>query len=190
MAIVLGGVVTAALGYLLMERINRANTALALAIGPPRRPAGQPPRRPRRRGASPSSRGRNAATSSWPPLRRLPGRGCRSASADEARREARSQSGPGGGAKAPASALHPTVDVIGRRKRGRNDRQPRLSAPASGRRVGHSRDWRQRTRGRSSLSLSQQALEREGEHLAPLVLVEPFHERPLDGRPERLHGDR
>ena len=39
-AIVLGGVVTSALGYLLIERINRANTALALAIGPPRRPAG------------------------------------------------------------------------------------------------------------------------------------------------------
>jgi adenylate cyclase len=39
-AIVLGGVVTATLGYLLMERINRANNALALAIGPPRRPAG------------------------------------------------------------------------------------------------------------------------------------------------------
>jgi adenylate cyclase len=37
--IVLGGVVTSALGYLLIERINRANTALALSIGPPRRPA-------------------------------------------------------------------------------------------------------------------------------------------------------
>jgi adenylate cyclase len=39
-AIVLGGVVTSALGYLLIERINRANTALALAIGPPLHPAG------------------------------------------------------------------------------------------------------------------------------------------------------
>jgi adenylate cyclase len=38
-AIVLGGVVTSALGYLLIERINRSRTALALAIGPPRRPA-------------------------------------------------------------------------------------------------------------------------------------------------------
>jgi adenylate cyclase len=38
--IVLGGVVTSALGYLLIERINRATTALALAIGPPLRPAG------------------------------------------------------------------------------------------------------------------------------------------------------
>jgi adenylate cyclase len=38
-AVALGGVVTAALGYLLIERINRATTALALAIGPPRRPA-------------------------------------------------------------------------------------------------------------------------------------------------------
>jgi len=37
--IVLGGVVTSALGYLLIERINRATTALALAIGPPLRPA-------------------------------------------------------------------------------------------------------------------------------------------------------
>jgi adenylate cyclase len=37
--IALGGVVTAALGYLLIERINRENTALALAIGPPRRTA-------------------------------------------------------------------------------------------------------------------------------------------------------
>lgn len=39
-AIILGGVVTAALGYLLIERINRETIALALAIGPPRRPAG------------------------------------------------------------------------------------------------------------------------------------------------------
>jgi adenylate cyclase len=38
--IVLGGVVTSALGYLLIERINRPTTALALTIGPPRRPAG------------------------------------------------------------------------------------------------------------------------------------------------------
>jgi adenylate cyclase len=37
--IVLGGVVTSALVYLLMERINRENTALALAIGPPRQAA-------------------------------------------------------------------------------------------------------------------------------------------------------
>ena len=37
--IVLGGVVTSALGYLLIERINRANTARALAIGPPAAPA-------------------------------------------------------------------------------------------------------------------------------------------------------
>ena len=37
--IVLGGVVTSALGYLLIERINRATSALALAIGPPRQPA-------------------------------------------------------------------------------------------------------------------------------------------------------
>jgi adenylate cyclase len=37
--IALGGVVTSALGYLLIERINRATTALALAIGPPLRPA-------------------------------------------------------------------------------------------------------------------------------------------------------
>jgi adenylate cyclase len=37
--IVLGGVVTSALGYLLIERINRPTTALALAIGPPLRPA-------------------------------------------------------------------------------------------------------------------------------------------------------
>jgi adenylate cyclase len=34
--IALGGVVTSALGYLLIERINRETTALALAIGPPR----------------------------------------------------------------------------------------------------------------------------------------------------------
>jgi adenylate cyclase len=38
-AIVLGGLVTSAVGYLLVERINRATTALALMIGPPRRPA-------------------------------------------------------------------------------------------------------------------------------------------------------
>jgi adenylate cyclase len=37
--IALGGVVTSALGYLLIERINRENTALALAIGPPERAA-------------------------------------------------------------------------------------------------------------------------------------------------------
>jgi adenylate cyclase len=37
--ILLGGVVTSALSYLLIERINRATTALALAAGPPRRPA-------------------------------------------------------------------------------------------------------------------------------------------------------
>jgi adenylate cyclase len=37
--IVLGGVVTSVLGYLLIERINRETTALALAIGPPRRAA-------------------------------------------------------------------------------------------------------------------------------------------------------
>jgi adenylate cyclase len=37
--ILLGGVVTSALGYLLIERINRENTALALAIGPPQRAA-------------------------------------------------------------------------------------------------------------------------------------------------------
>ena len=37
--IVLGGVVTSALGYLLIERINRETTARALAIGPPLRPA-------------------------------------------------------------------------------------------------------------------------------------------------------
>ena len=36
--IALGGVVTSALGYLLIERINRANTTLALAIGPPPKP--------------------------------------------------------------------------------------------------------------------------------------------------------
>jgi adenylate cyclase len=36
--IALGGVVTSALGYLLIERINRANTTLALASGPPPRP--------------------------------------------------------------------------------------------------------------------------------------------------------
>jgi adenylate cyclase len=38
--ILLGGVVTSALGYLLLERINRETTERALAIGPPRRPAG------------------------------------------------------------------------------------------------------------------------------------------------------
>jgi adenylate cyclase len=37
--ILLGGVVTSALGYLLIERINRENTALALSIGPPQRAA-------------------------------------------------------------------------------------------------------------------------------------------------------
>ena len=36
--VLLGGVVTSALGYLLIERINRENTARALAIGPPPRP--------------------------------------------------------------------------------------------------------------------------------------------------------
>jgi len=38
--VVLGGVVTCALGYLLIERINRENTELALSIGPPDRPVG------------------------------------------------------------------------------------------------------------------------------------------------------
>jgi adenylate cyclase len=37
--VLLGGVVTSSLGYLLVERINRANTERALAIGPPRSPA-------------------------------------------------------------------------------------------------------------------------------------------------------
>ena len=37
--ILLGGVVTSALGYLLIERINRETTERALAIGPPERPA-------------------------------------------------------------------------------------------------------------------------------------------------------
>jgi adenylate cyclase len=39
-AIAFGGVITSVLGYLLIERINRSGTALALAIGPPRRPVG------------------------------------------------------------------------------------------------------------------------------------------------------
>src|SRR5256885_1151262 len=38
--VVLGGVVTCALGYLLIERINRENMPLALSIGPPPRPVG------------------------------------------------------------------------------------------------------------------------------------------------------
>jgi adenylate cyclase len=38
--ILLGGVVTSTLGYLLIERINRSSTARALAIGPPQRPVG------------------------------------------------------------------------------------------------------------------------------------------------------
>src|SRR4051794_40674450 len=38
--ILLGGVVTGALGYLLIERINRDVTERALSIGPPERPAG------------------------------------------------------------------------------------------------------------------------------------------------------
>jgi adenylate cyclase len=37
--VVLGGVVTCAMGYLLLERINRSNLALVLSIGPPPRPA-------------------------------------------------------------------------------------------------------------------------------------------------------
>jgi len=37
--IALGGVVTSTLGYLLIERINRENTAIALSIGPPERAA-------------------------------------------------------------------------------------------------------------------------------------------------------
>src|SRR5204862_77446 len=38
-SILLGGVVTSALGYLLLERINRGQTVLALAIGAPERPS-------------------------------------------------------------------------------------------------------------------------------------------------------
>jgi adenylate cyclase len=37
--VLLGGAVTSALGYLLIERINRSNTERALSIGPPQRPA-------------------------------------------------------------------------------------------------------------------------------------------------------